>query len=75
MKDYEIMIKFLNGCAGEAYPLTSFEEASLPSPEAYLRQKHTRDFPHFVKEDLPTGQIRYTFHGPAVTYIYEFTEL
>ena len=74
MKEYEIAITFLNGCAGAAYPQTSFEEAEAESPEAYLRQKHGKDFAHFVKEELPTGQVRYTFKS-VVTYIYEFTEL
>ena len=75
MKDYEIMLKYLNGCAGEAHPLTSFQEATLSSPEDFLREKHKKDFPYFVKEQLSPDQTRYTFRGPAVTYIYEFTEL
>lgn len=75
MKDYEIVYTYLNGCAGAAYPQTSFEEATLSCPEDYVRQKHGKDFPQFIKEVLPTGQVSYTFSNGAVTYIYEFTEL
>ena len=75
MKEYEITTTYLNGCAGAAYPLTSFEEAEADSPEAFLQKKHGRDFIHFVKEELPTGQVKYTFDNGTVTFIYEFTEL
>ena len=75
MKDYEIVTTYLNGCAGAAYPVTGFEEAQAASPEDYLRTKHGKDFPRFVREDRPTGQIVYTFDNGTVTYIYEFTEL
>ena len=74
MKEYEIAVTFLNGCAGAAYPQTSIEEAGAASPEAYLQQKHGNDFAKFVKEVLPTGQVRYTYKS-VVTYIYEFTEI
>ena len=75
MKEYEIALTYLNGCAGAAYPQTSIEEAEAPSPEAYLQAKHGKDFPQFVKEARPNGQLVYTFTNGAVTYIYEFTEL
>ena len=75
IKEYEIVLTYLNGCAGAAYPQTSFEEASATSPEAYLQAKHGKDFPQFVKEIRPNGQVVYTFDNGAVTYIYEFTEL
>jgi hypothetical protein len=75
MKEYEIAFTYLNGCAGAAYPLTSFEEAELPDPEVYIRAKHSRDFDKFQKEIRPTGQVVYTFSNGAVTYIYEFTEI
>ena len=29
MKEYEIVLTYLNGCAGAAHPLTTFEEAEL----------------------------------------------
>lgn len=74
MKDYEIVIKFLNACAGSAYPQTSFDEATLNSPEDYIRAKHGKDFEKFTKEVLSETQVVYTYKN-AVTYIYEFTEI
>ena len=37
MKEYEIVLTYLNGCAGAAYPLRSIEEVQIHSPEEYLR--------------------------------------
>lgn len=74
MKEYEVVCKYLNGCAGEAYPLTRFEEVELEDPADYIRQKHGRDFERFVMERTEEGVIRFTLHT-GVTYIYEFTEL
>lgn len=75
MKEYEIVAKYLNGCAGEAYPQTSFEEAELSNPDDFVRSKHGKDFVKFVKEFLPDGRILYTYDNGTVRYIYEFTEL
>lgn len=75
MKEYEIVAKFLNGCAGAAHPQTFFEEAELSSTDDYVRTKHGTDFDKFVKEELPNGQILYTYDNGTVTYIYEFSEL
>ena len=75
MKEYEIVAKYVNGCAGEAYPQTSFEEAELSNPDDYVRSKHGKDFDKFVKELLPDGRILYTYDNGTVRYIYEFTEL
>lgn len=75
MKEYEIVAKFLNGCAGAARPETYFEEAELGDTDDFVRMKHGRDFEKFVKEVLPDGQVVYTFDNGTVTYIYEFTEL
>lgn len=75
MKTYEIVLTYLNGCSGSAYPITSFEEAELASPEEYIRTKHGKDFPRFVKEVQPTGQVVYTFDNGTVSYIYEFSEV
>jgi len=75
MKEYEIVAKFLNGCAGAAHPQTSFEEAELESTDDFVRTKHGKDFDKFQKEVLPSGQIVYTCDNGTVTYIYEFTEL
>jgi hypothetical protein len=74
MKEYEIVCKYINGCAGEAYPQTTFEEAELSSTDDYIRSKHGKDFDSFVKEIRENGQIVYTASG-TVTYIYEFTEI
>ena len=75
MIEYEVAIKFLNGCAGAAHPQTFFEEAELSNTDDFVRMKHGRDFPKFVKEVRPTGQVVYTYDNGTVTYIYEFTEL
>jgi len=74
MKEYEIVITFLNGCAGEAYPQRSFEEAELRDPADYIRRKHGPDFEKFQREDRPDGRVVYTLRS-GVSYIYEFTEL
>ena len=75
MKEYEIVAKFLNGCAGEARPQTFFEEAELANTDDFVRMKHGKDFEKFVKEVLPTGQVVYTYHNGTVCYIYEFSDL
>ena len=75
MKEYEIVYTYLNGCAGSAYPLTSFEEAQLNDTADYIKAKFGKDFDGFVKEVRPNGQIVYTFDNGALTHIYEFTEL
>ena len=75
MKEYEIVAKYLNGCAGAAHPQTSFEEAELENTDDYIRAKHSKDFDKFQKEILCNGQIIYTYENGTVTYIYEFTEL
>ena len=72
--EYEIVCTFLNGCAGAAYPQTTFEEAEIASPEDYLKKKHGKDFEHFVKEVQPDGKIAFTYRD-VVTYIYEFNKL
>jgi hypothetical protein len=75
MKEYEIVAKFLNGCAGAAHPQTFFEEAELESPEGFIRAKHGKDFDKFVKAYDDSGRTVYTYNNGTVTYIYEFTEL
>lgn len=75
MKEYEIVAKFLNGCAGAARPQTYFEEAELADTDDYVRMKHGKDFDNFVKEVMSNGQVVYTYDNGTVTYIYEFTEL
>ena len=75
MKEYEIVAKYLNGCAGAAHPQTSFEEAELSDTDDFVCGKHGKDFAMFQKEILPNGQIVYTYDNGTVTYIYEFTEI
>ena len=75
MKEYEIVAKYFNGCAGAARPETHFEEVELNNPDDFIRMKHSRDFEKFQKEILPDGRILYTYHTGAVAYSYEFTEL
>ena len=75
MREYEIVAKFLNGCAGAAHPQTFFEEAELSNTDDFVRTKHGRDFDKFIKEILDDGRIVYTYDNGTVTYIYEFTEL
>ena len=75
MKEYEITYTYLNGCAGAAYPQTAFEEVEAESPEAFLKAKHGKEYPQFVREVLPDGQVRFTFDNGVISHIYEFTEL
>lgn len=74
MKEYEIMCKYINACGGKDYPVITFDEAELADPDDYVRGKHGRYFDQFVKEVLPSGQIRYTWDS-GVCYIYELTEV
>ena len=74
MKEYEIVYKYVNGCAGEAYPQITFEEAELNDPADYVRAKHGKEFDKFTREELPGGKIQYRYES-GVTYMYEFTEL
>ena len=74
MKEYEIVATYCNGCAGAAYPQTSFEEAELNDPADYVRAKHGQEFEKFTKEILPDGKVVYAYHC-GVSYSYEFTEI
>jgi hypothetical protein len=75
MAEYEIVAKFLNGCAGAAHPQTFFEEAELQSTDDFVRAKHGKDFDKFIKQTLDDERIVYTYSNGTVTYIYEFTAL
>lgn len=75
MKEYEIVAKFFNACAGSSRPQTFFEETELNNTDDYVRIKHGKDFEKFSKESLQNGQIVYKYDNGSVTYIYEFTEL
>ena len=75
MKEYEIVAKYLNGCAGAAHPQTFFEEAELASTDDFVRMKHGDDFSKFLKEVMEDGRIVYTYDGGSIGYTYEFTEV
>ena len=75
MKEYEIVAKFYNACAGSSRPQTFFEEAELESTDEFVRMKHSKDFERFQKEILADGRVIYTYDNGSVTYSYEFTEL
>ena len=75
MKEYEIVAKFLNGCAGAAHPQTFFEEAELENTDDFIKTKHARDSDKFQKEVRSNGQTVYTYDNGTVCYIYEFTEI
>lgn len=75
MKEYEIVAKYCNACAGSSRPQTFFEEAELNSPEDFVQVKHSREFEKFTKEILPDGRIVFTYDNGSVSYTYEFTEL
>lgn len=75
MKEYEIVAKFCNACAGSTRPQTYFEEAELNNPDDFVRMKHSRDYEKFKKEILTDGRIMYTYDNGSVSYSYEFTEL
>ena len=75
MKEYEIVAKFCNACAGSYRPQTYFEEAELENTDDFVRMKHRNEFEKFSKEILPSGQIVYKYDNGSVMYSYEFTEL
>ena len=75
MKEYEIVAKFCNACAGSTRPETFFEEAELASTDEFVRIKHSKDFDKFKKEVLSDGRILYTYDNGSVMYSYEFTEI
>ena len=75
MKEYEIVAKFCNACAGSSRPETFFEEAELESTDAFAKMKHSKDFDIFMKEILPDGRILYSYDNGSVSYTYEFTPL
>ena len=59
MKEYEIVFTYLNGCAGSAYPQTSFEEAELfGKPALFLDAK-------VDSKAVPDGLYRYELRGSA----------
>lgn len=75
MKEYEIVARFYNACAGAGRPQTFFEEAELNDPYEYVRMKHGDKASQFVRETNPAGQIVYKWDNGSVCYVYEFTEV
>ena len=75
MKEYEIVAKFCNACAGSSRPQTFFEEAALENTDDFVRMKHGKDFDKFSREVLADGQTVYRYDNGSVLYAYEFTEL
>ena len=75
MKEYEIVAKFCNACAGNSRPQTFFEEAEVENTDDFVRVKHGKDFAMFSKEVLENGQIVYTYDNGSVKYVYEFMEI
>ena len=75
MKEYEIVLTYLNGCAGAAYPQISFEEAEIKNPADYIRSKHGKDFDKFISETPEPRKEIWKFDNGCVSYTYEFNEL
>ncbi len=71
MREFEVVLTYLNGCAGEAYPVTTIEEMELESPERFLQEKFGKDYAGFVEE----APGRFRFDNGTVVYIYEFNEI
>lgn len=74
MKEYEVVAKMYNACAGSGRPQTFFEEAELENTDDYVRMKHGKDFSKFEK-GIQEGQIIYRFSNGSISYVYEFTEI
>ena len=75
MKEYEIVARMYNACAGSGRPQTFFEEAELNDPDDYVRMKHGEKFSQFTKELNSAGQMIYKWDNGSVSYVYEFTEV
>ena len=75
MKEYEVVAKYYNACAGESRPQTYFEEIELEDTDSFVRTKHGRDFHMFTKEIVSPTQTVYRYDNGSVAYVYEFTEL
>ena len=74
MKEYEVILTYLTGCAGEAYPITSFEEVEATSPAEYIRAK-PKEFDQFVSESPAPGKEIWKLDNGFISYTYEFNEL
>lgn len=74
MKEYEVVAKMYNACAGSGRPQTFFAEAELENIDDYVRMKHGKDFYKFEKE-IQGSQTIYRFDNGSVSYVYEFSEI
>lgn len=74
MKEYEVVAKMYNACAGAGRPQTFFEETELENTDDYVRMKHGKDFYKFEKE-IQGSQTIYRFDNGSVSYVYEFSEI
>lgn len=74
MKEYEIVAKMFNACAGSGRPQTFFEEIEIENTDDYIRMKHGKDYSKFQKENN-ADKIIYRYDNGSVSYVYEFTEL
>ena len=68
MKEYEVVAKFYNACAGSSRPQTFFEEVELACTDEFVRAKHGKDFDKFSKEMFSDGRILYRYDNGSVTY-------
>lgn len=74
MKEYEVVAKMFNACAGSGRPQTFFEEIEIENTDDYIRMKHGKDYSKFQKENN-ADKIIYHYDNGSVSYVYEFTEL
>lgn len=74
MKEYEVVAKMFNACAGSGRPQTFFEEIEIENTDDYICMKHGKDCSKFQKENN-ADKIIYRYDNGSVSYVYEFTEL
>lgn len=75
MREYEVVLTYLNGCAGAAHPTTTVEEIEARSPAAWLGEKYGKNFGKFVCEEQTPGHQVWVWDTGVISYRYEFTEL
>lgn len=73
MKDYEILIEYINPCGGDEHSRREFIEASAESPEEYVKA-HSR-LPVLETSVLPGGDtVISTGDGKGYITRYTFSE-
>lgn len=75
MKEYEIVARFCNACAGSSKPQIFIEELELKNTDDYVRMKHGPDFEKFSKKTVSNVQTIYHYDNGSVSYTYEFNEI